>query len=309
MPRKKVGLALGGGVAKGLAHIGVIKALLQIGVPIDCVAGTSSGSIVGALAAAAISPERMEAITRAARWRDLVKPVIPRLGLLDASRLEALLVSILGDRRIEDLALPFAAVATDIATGEEVVLRSGPVAPAVRASCSVPGFFTPLELGGRLLVDGGVVDNVPVGVTRSLGADYVIAVDLTGRLDATPFNRNILGVLLRSYEIMLHEKRAVEVKGADILIRPRLEKLGSVNLEAADAYIRAGWDAAMAQRDRLLDLLERVKGKSLLDYANPRNWAARRKRAPAPPGLGSGGSAGDGGKTANQEQTPRSRRA
>ncbi len=274
--RRKVGLALGGGVAKGLAHIGVLRALLTLGVPVDCVAGTSSGSVVGALAAAAVSPDEMEALARGTRWRDIVRPVIPRLGLLDGARLERLLVKVLGDRLIEDLALPYAAVATDIITGTEVVLKSGPLASAVRASCSVPGFFTPVELDGRLLVDGGVVDNVPVGVARSLGADFVIAVDLSGRLDATPFARNIFGVMLRSYEIMLHSKRAIEAKGADVLIRPRVEKLGSVNLEAADAYIRAGWEATMAQREALADLMERVRYRSVLHYVNPRNWGGRK---------------------------------
>ncbi len=278
MPRKRIGLALAGGVAKGLAHIGVIRALLEIGIPIDCVAGTSSGSVVGALIAAAMAPDRIEALAKATRWRDLVKPVIRRLGLLDGGRLEQLLVKVLGDRRIEDLALPFACVATDIVTGEEVVLRTGPLAPAVRASCSMPGFFTPVEIDGRLLVDGGVVDNVPVGVARSLGADFVIAVDLSGPIDATPFNRNVLGILLRSYEIMLHEKRAVEARGASVLIRPRVAKLGPVNLDAADAYIKAGWEATMAQRGRLLDLMELARPSSLLRYANPRNWVARKGR-------------------------------
>lgn len=276
MARKKIGLALGGGVAKGLGHIGVIRALLELGVPIDCVAGTSSGSVVGALIAAAMTPDQIEAIAKTTRWRDLVKPVIPRLGLLDGGRLEHLLVKVLGDRRIEDLALPFACVATDIVTGEEVVIRTGPLAPAIRASCSMPGFFTPVEIDGRLLVDGGVVDNVPVDVAKSLGADFVIAVDVSGRIDATPFNRNILGVLLRSYEIMLHEKRAIEAKGASVLIRPRVEKLGLVNLDAADAYIKSGWEATMAQRGHLLDLMEQVRQRSLLHYANPRNWAARK---------------------------------
>ncbi len=278
MARKKVALALGGGVARGLAHIGVVRALLELGIPIDAVAGTSSGSVVGAMVAAALSPDQIEAVAKSARWTDIVKPVIPRLGLLDATRLEGLLVKILGNRRIEDLALPYACVAVDIVTGEEVILRSGSLAPAVRASCSMPGFFTPIEIGGRLLVDGGVLDNVPVDVARSLGADFVIAVDVSGNIAATPFYRNIFGVLLRSYELMLQAKRAEEVVGADVLIRPRVEKLGPVNLEAADAYIKAGWEATMAQRGRLLDLLEQIERKGLLHYANPRNWVAAKKK-------------------------------
>jgi len=276
--RKKVGLALGGGVAKGLAHIGVVKALLELGVPVDCVAGTSAGSLVGALVASAMSPGEMEGLARSIRWRDIARPVVPRLGLLDAQRLEQLLVSVLGDRRIEDLPLPFAAVATDLETGKKVVLREGPVAPAVRASCAMPGIFVPVTLQGRLLVDGGVVDNVPVGAARQLGADYVIAVDLSGSLDTTPVPRNVFGVLMRSYEIMLHEKRATEVAGADVVIRPRVERLGPVNLEAAGAYIEAGWKATVAQREVLLDLVEKLRPRSFLRYVDPRAWLGRRAR-------------------------------
>jgi NTE family protein len=292
MARKRIGLALGGGVAKGLAHIGVVRALLQLGVPIDCVAGTSSGSLVGALVAAAMSPTEIEAIAKATRWRDIVKPIIPRLGFLDAGRLEQLLNRILGDRRIEDLAMPFAAVATDIETGKVVILRQGPLARAVRASCSVPGFFTPVEIDGRLVVDGGVVNNVPVDVARSLGADLVIAVDLSGNIDATPFNRHILGVMLRSYEIMLHEKRALEAKGADVLIRPRVERLGLVNLEATDAYIKAGYEAAMAQQGPLADLMEAARPRSVLSYVNPWNWLSRKAGGSSVVGASSGASAG-----------------
>ena len=305
MARKKIGLALGGGVAKGLAHIGVVRALLQLGVPIDCVAGTSSGSLVGALVAAAISPTEIEAIARATRWRDIVKPIIPRLGFLDAGRLEQLLNRILGDRRIEDLAMPFAAVATDIETGKAVILRQGPLARAVRASCSVPGFFTPVEIDGRLLVDGGVVNNVPVDVARSLGADLVIAVDLSGNIDATPFNRHIFGVLLRSYEIMLHEKRALEAKGADVLIRPRVERLGLVNLEATDAYIKAGYEAAMAQQGPLADLMEAARPRSVLSYANPWNWLPRKAGGLSAAGPLDGPSAGpSSGPTAGPAAGP-----
>ncbi len=276
MARKKIGLAFGGGVAKGLAHIGVTRALLELGIPIDCVAGTSSGSVVGALVAAAVPPDEMERVARGIRWRDIVKPVIPRRGLLDSQRLEELLNRILGPRLIEDLALPYAAVACDIVTGKEVVMTSGPLASAVRASCSVPGFFTPVERDGRLLVDGGVCDNVPVNVVRKLGADLVIAVDLSGNIEAMPFTPTMIGIMLRSYEIMLHGKRAVEAKGADILIRPRVEKLGSVNLEAVDAYITAGWTATMAQKEHLADLMERAKQRSLFHYVDPRRWSPGR---------------------------------
>lgn len=278
MARKRIGLALGGGVAKGLAHIGVIKALMELNVPVDCVAGTSSGSIVGAFLAAGMGPDEMRAIGRRTRWRDVVRPVVPRNGLLDSSRLEKQLIAIMGDRLIEDLVLPFAAIATDIQAAREVVITSGPVARAVRASCSIPGFFTPVEIDGRLLVDGGVIDNVPVGAARSLGADLVIAVDLTTRPDATSFSPGIFGIMLRAYEILLHEKRLQEVRGADVLVRPRVEHLGPVKIEAADEYIKAGWEATMGQRDLLADLMEKARIRPLLRYLDPRTWGWSQAR-------------------------------
>ncbi len=280
MARKRIGLALSGGVAKGLAHIGVVKGLLELGIPIDCVAGTSSGSLVGALVAAGVPPEKMAELAKRTRWRDLVRPVVPREGLLDSGPMERILRRHLGDRNIEDLALPYAAVAADLETGREVVITSGPVARAVRASCAVPGFFTPVRVDGRLLVDGGVCANIPTHVPRELGADLVIAVDLSGALGKGLSSRNIFGILLRTFEIMQHEKRAIEAKGADVLIRPRVEGLGLVNLDAVDAYIEAGWQAVMAQRDALADLMEKARGRTLLDYINPLNWFGTRTARP-----------------------------
>jgi len=241
-------------------------------VPIDCVAGTSSGSIVAALTAAAVTPERMETIAKSTRWRNLVRPVLPRIGLLDSGPMERVLAEHLGDRRIEDLALPYAAVACDIVTGREVDITSGSVATAVRASCAVPGFFRPVELDGRLLVDGGVCSNVPVSVPRRLGADLVIGVDLAGSLAADFVKRNVFAIILRSYEIMQHRKTAIEVKGADVLIRPDVSRIGLINLDAVDDYIEEGWRATMAQKEALADLMERARERSLLSYLNPRTW-------------------------------------
>lgn len=270
--RRRVGLALAGGVAKGIAHIGVIKALLELRVPIDAIAGTSSGSLVGGLTASGFTPDKIEELTRKTKWRDLVRPVLPRLGLLDSGPMQRFLTTILGDRRIEDLAIPFAAVATDIETGREVILTQGPLAQAVRASCAVPGFFRPVRIDGRLLVDGGVSNNVPANIPRRLGADFVIAVDLSGRLGEGLTRPSVLSILLRSFEIMQHEKRAIEVKGADVVIRPRVEGIGLINLEAVDAYIAAGYEATMAQKETLADLMEQVRRRSFFSFLSPRRW-------------------------------------
>jgi NTE family protein len=176
----KVGLALGSGSARGFAHIGVIRALEAEGIPIDCVAGTSIGAIVGAVYAAGVL-SKGEKFLNDFDWKDirfLLDPLFPISGLLGGKRIEKLFGSFFDDRHIEDFPLPFAAVATDVTTGEEVVFRRGNAVKALRASMSLPGIFAPILFENRLLVDGGLVSPVPVKATRMLGADVVIAVNL-----------------------------------------------------------------------------------------------------------------------------------
>ena len=182
--RKKLGLALGGGGARGLAHIGVLKVLDREQITVDVIAGTSMGGIVGALYAAGFSGERIEAeILRLSRSRlELVKLIDLRLGaagLLGGSRITEMLTGLLGaDLTFTDLRIPFAVTGVDMLSGREVGLSEGKVVEAVRATMSVPGLFTPVEIGSYLLMDGGVLNNVPVDVALKLGADAVIAVDV-----------------------------------------------------------------------------------------------------------------------------------
>ena len=188
-----VGLALGGGAARGFAHIGVLEVLEEAGIPIHIIAGCSSGAIIGALFAAGIPARQQHEIVRDLRWHTISKlSLLPRrfsslnlslkgfpLGIMDLDRLIAWLQESLGElQTFDQLSIPFAAIATDIVTGELVIMNEGAVGPAVRASCSVPGVFTPYRRGERLLVDGGVIANLPVQVVRQMGAEYVIAVDL-----------------------------------------------------------------------------------------------------------------------------------
>jgi NTE family protein len=182
--RKKLGLALGGGGARGLAHIGILKVLDREKVSVDLIAGTSMGGIVGALYAAGYSAERIEAeILRISQSRrEIAKLIDLRLGaagLVGGQRITEMLTSLLGaDLTFADLRTPFAVTAVDIATGREVHLSDGKVVEAVRATMSVPGVFTPVEIGPYLLMDGGVLNNVPVDLALKLGADAVIAVDV-----------------------------------------------------------------------------------------------------------------------------------
>jgi NTE family protein len=183
LPQKyglKVGLALGSGGARGLSHLGVIDILRSLGVEIDFVAGTSVGALVGAfLAAGKIDDLKgfMEPLTRKESLK-LVDLMFPTSGLIEGKKIEALLRDYLGDIKIERLPIPFACIATDFYTGREVVMKSGDLVTAVRASISIPGVFLPVAVDGMLLVDGGVVNPVPVQVVRDLGAEFIVAVDI-----------------------------------------------------------------------------------------------------------------------------------
>jgi NTE family protein len=184
--RKTLGLALGGGAARGLAHVGVLSVLDREGIPVDYIAGASAGSLAGAVYAAGLRGERLVDVALRTRWRQIARPTWSRLGLITFARLETFLVRLIGDCRFEDLDIPFATMATDVLTGEPVVLRQGRVAPAVRASSSIPGIVTPVSIDGRLLMDGGVSNNLPISVVRAMGADVVVAIGLTSALGHPP---------------------------------------------------------------------------------------------------------------------------
>jgi NTE family protein len=178
--RPKIGLALGSGSARGLAHLGVIRAIEDAGIKLDFIAGTSMGALIGAIHAAG-KLDDLEASFRDFDWKrsaSFFDVVLPKSGLLDGAKVSQLVRAHIHADSIEMLPLPFAAVATDIVSGEEVVIRSGDVIEAVRASISVPGIFTPVRSNGHILVDGGLTNPVPVSVARAMGADIVIAVDL-----------------------------------------------------------------------------------------------------------------------------------
>ncbi len=184
---KRIGLALGGGAARGCAHLGVIEALCEAGFRPDVVAGTSMGAVVGAFYAAG-QIEELHRTIRDMDWRQVLRffgVTFPRSGLVDGKRIGDYVRERIGDRRIEELPVPFAAVAVDLADGAEVVMTEGDLVSAIRASISVPGIFTPVQRDGRLLGDGGLVDPVPVKAARDLGADVVVAVDLNHDITET----------------------------------------------------------------------------------------------------------------------------
>lgn len=256
MAVRKVGLALGGGVARGIAHVGVLQALAEAGVPIHCIAGTSAGSLVGALFAAGLDPWQMERLANRLQWRGLVRLRLRRDGLLDAEGLERFILGHVGDLTFDQLKLPFAAVACDLRTGGKVVLREGRVAPAVRASCTFPGVFLPARMGPHLLVDGGLVSNVPVSVCREMGADYVIAVDLNRPSQNPVPPRNLVQILLYSLAVLQRPQIERCLQEADAVIQPDLGAFSVIELERVQEMVAAGRRAAEAAIPGILAALQ-----------------------------------------------------
>jgi len=253
--RKKIGLALGGGAVRGAAHLGVLEVLEQEGIRPDCVAGVSAGSAMGAVYCAGLDLDEMKRLALGLRWRKLGRIVHPRLGFFDGRRLEKYVEEIIGPLQFEDLGIPLATVAADIVRGELVVLKEGSVVVAVRASCAIPGIFTPVERGGQVLVDGGILNNVPVSVAREMGADYVIAVDLFPPTVRGTRPRNLFEMFhLSLYALMRTAHR--EGPGADCLIVPAIGKFSLVDFSQVGALIEKGREAAEAKIEQIKQDLE-----------------------------------------------------
>lgn len=264
MAERKLGLALGGGAARGLAHLGVLKVLEEAGVRPDFVSGTSAGSIVGALYAGGYSWETIADVTRSLDWPDFIQPVFPKMGLVRAERLEERLVELLGERTIEELEIPFRAVTVDLIRGEQYIIGSGPISHAVRASCSIPGIFEPVRDDGRVLVDGGVLNDVPFDVCHDMGADFVIAVDLNNDIVQGKEPENIFNVLMFSFAVMARGCRTnhgLENSRNLRVVQPNLSDFSYYNLKRIDELIGRGEDA---MREMMPELLSTMKKRKML---------------------------------------------
>ncbi len=245
-PRKgSLGLALGGGAARGVAHIGVIKVLQEEEIPICCVAGTSVGAVVGAFYCAGKSWQEMWDITQAISWGELVRPTFSGMGLVKTERLEKLLVEHLGNITFADLETPLTAVAVNIRTADPVLFTEGPVARAARASASIPGVFEPIESDdGAVLVDGGVSDNLPSRVVRNMGASAVLAVDLNRDSSDGQRPKNLLDVTFRTFAVLMWNTSRNGREGADLLLEPDIAHIGYHDLGKAQELFSAGEEAA-----------------------------------------------------------------
>lgn len=243
---KTIGIALGGGSARGFAHIGVLQALDEAKVPISVVAGTSAGSLVGAFYAAGFSPWKMQEVALKVKDIDVADLSSGnKRGMTGGAPLKRLINGFLDNMPIEKMQRRFAAVATDLATGEKIVIQRGDTGAAVVASCSIPGVFIPTMFEGRELVDGGLTSPVPVAVARQLGADMVIAVDVGGRPTTKP-RSGLYEIILQSFEIMGRSLAQLEGKTANLLIQPRTDSFDSSDFSARKEMIEAGYIAGQA---------------------------------------------------------------
>jgi len=252
--RPRIGIALGGGFARGLAHIGVLKVLIRNGIPIDALAGTSAGSVVAAGFASGLTIEELIEQARKIRWNGFARWTVARLGLATNERMGTALRRVLRCTRFEDLRIPLAVVATDISTGEPVTFRRGDLIPVLRASCSFPGLFTPVEYEGRMLVDGAIVGSVPALALRDFGVDKIIAVHLKANGRHSP--TNIFQVIGQSFHIVEAVNQAAWREHCDLVIEPDVTEFKWDDFERADELIRAGERAALKALPALRALLE-----------------------------------------------------
>jgi NTE family protein len=263
-----VALALSGGTAKSLAHIGVLEALVEEGVPIDCIAATSGGAIVGAVYAAGLTVEEIKEIGRELRWRDLARLTFPRLGLLNNSGVARFLTDLLGEVTFADLRVPLAIVGTDLLTGKKIVFREGSVARAAMISSSIPNVFEPVEMDGTLAVDGGLVEYLPVETAReTFHPAVVVAVNLGHREGRSPRPRNLLHVAMAVTGIAARQNAILSEGKADVVIRPPTESFPSFDLMASAKLIQVGYQETRA---RMADI------RAAVEAAEP-SWVQRLK--------------------------------
>jgi NTE family protein len=257
--RPGIGLALGGGFARGFAHLGVLQVLEQNHIPISHIAGTSVGSILGAAYASGAPLARIIATCRTLRFRDIARWRVSRLGLASNQRLGGLIERVFEARQFEDLRIPMAVVATDLANGDPVVFTHGNLVDAIRASCAFPGLFQPVEIGTRCLADGGLVAPVPTLAARELGAAHVVGVSVGMQDGYRGAPSNIFQVVSRAVSAAQKHQHEVWERHADLVLRPDVQSLAWDDFDRAEQAIEAGAAAARRALPRIQKLLGKAE--------------------------------------------------
>ena len=260
----KIALVLGAGAAKGFAHIGVIKVLEMNKVPIHMIIGTSVGSVVGSLYASGYDAFQLQQLALVIEKKDVVDLVLPDNGFIKGDKLEEFINKTLNNTAMEKLKIPFYAVATDIQSGQEIVFGRGNTGQAVRASCSIPGIFRPAKIGDRMYVDGGIVSPVAVDAAKRLGADIVIAVDISGGADRTQ-PASTIETIFQTYSIMYAKLASLQMSKADVVIRPKVGFISSGDFSKRHEAIIEGEKAAMEMLPDLMPIINKLKEAGKLE--------------------------------------------
>jgi NTE family protein len=242
----KLGIALGGGFARGIAHIGILKVLEDANVPISYVAGTSVGALIGAIYCSGASAAEMEKIACRVRFRDFARWTISRMGFASNQRMIGFLESVLKAKTFEQLRIPLAVTATDFATGDGAVFNSGPLVDPVRASCAYPGMFLPVNVNGQLCVDGMLAHPVPTQPLRDAGCTHVIAVHLKGRWGTAAGPRHLFDVIGQCFAIAQDKNGALWRPWADLVVEPNVSTFKYDDFECTPDLLRAGEEVMRA---------------------------------------------------------------
>ncbi len=260
----KIALVLGAGASKGFAHVGVLKILETNKIPIHLIVGTSVGSVVGSFYAYGLNAFELQRLSFSVEQKEIVDLTLPDNGFIKGEKLEEFVNKVVKNTPMEKLKLPFYAVATEIQNGQETVFGRGNTGQAVRASCSIPGVFRPVKIGDKFYVDGGVVSPVAVEAAKRLGADLVIAVDISAGSERTPPG-NTIETLLQSINIMYSKLAAIQLSQAEIVIRPKVGHIGSADFSKRHEAVLEGEKAAAEVLPRMKELLNQLRLEGRLE--------------------------------------------
>lgn len=259
----RVALVLGAGASKGFAHIGVLKVLESNNIPIHMIIGTSAGSFIGSLYAYGFNAYQLQEISFSIERGDIADFSVPDNGFIKGEKLENYINTLLNNTPIEKLRIPFYAVATEIQTGKETVFASGNTGTAVRASCSIPGIFRPVRIGNDFYVDGGVTSPVAVNYARQLGADLIIAVDISSGMASTP-PQGTIETIMQSITVMYSKISEIQLAKADIVIRPQVGNIGASDFTKRHEAVLEGEKAAQAALPKIIEIIAHLRAEGRL---------------------------------------------
>jgi NTE family protein len=268
MSRLTVGIALSGGTAKSVAHVGVLKALAEEGIPIDYVAGTSGGSIVGAMYASGMPISTMETVATTMSWLKLVSIKLTKLGFVSSGAIEEFVKEMIGDITFDELNTPLIVVAANLVTGDKREFRSGSVALAVRASCSIPQIYLPVEIDGEYYVDGGVVEYLPIRSLLKMGCDFTIGSHLALVNPSYRRPHHILHLVMQVTSLMARKNYVRSIELADVIIHPNLDHFSSFDFNNSDKIVEFGYNTA---KSMIGEIRQELKRKS-------RIWSRLKRR-------------------------------